>query len=201
MTLRIARLALGLSMLSLATAVPAQRMSESYEFLKAVREGDGAKVQEFIDKPGSQIINLKDRSTGETALHIVTKRGDMTYTRYLIARGANINAQDGNGNTPAMLATTGGFAEVVELLTKLKANLNLANQSGETPLIRAVQLRNVDLVRILLAGGANPDQRDVIAGMSAREYAVRDARSPALTKMLTEAPKVQVRAVAGPTLR
>jgi ankyrin repeat protein len=201
MTTRLARLALGLTLLSTAAALPAQRMSESYEFLKAVREANGAKVQEFIDKPGSSIINTKDRETGETALHLAAKRGDVAYSRFFIGRGANINAQDARGNTALMLATAGSNAELVEVFTKLKANVNLANQSGETPLIRAVQLRNIDLVRILLAAGGNADQRDVIAGMSAREYATRDARSPAITKMLADAPKVQARAVAGPTLR
>jgi uncharacterized protein len=201
MTPRPARLFLVLALLTAASALPAQRPSESYEFLKAVREGDGAKVQEFVNKPGSQIINTRDRDSGESALHIVAKRGDTTYARYLLSRGASLNAQDARGNTAIILAASGNFTDAVDQLTKLRANVNLGNQSGETPLIRAVQLRNLDLVRILLAAGANADQRDVIAGMSAREYAVRDGRSPALVKMLADAPKVQTRAVAGPTLR
>lgn len=185
-----------------ATLAPAhaQRMSESYEFLKAVRDGDGNKVTEFLDKPGSQIVNTRDITTGETALHIVTKRSDVAYLNFLLSRGANANAQDSRGNTALMLATEANFVEGIDLLVKRKANVNLANSSGETPLIRAVQLRNPELVRVLVAAGANPDQRDTLAGMSARDYAARDGRSPAIVKLLNEAKATAPRAAAGPRL-
>ena len=90
--------------------------------------------------------------------------------------------------------------ECVDVLIRQKANVNLANASGETPLIRAVQLRSFELSQHLLNAGANPDQRDVLAGMSARDYATRDTRSPALAKLLSEAPKASARPVSGPRL-
>lgn len=194
------RFVLAAALLAAPTALPAQRMSDSYEFLKAVREADGNKVTQILDKPGSRIINTRDDS-GDAALHIVIKRGDVTYLRFLIARGANINIQDGRGNTPLMLAVGASCFDCVDVLTQQKANVNLANASGETPLIRAVQLRNLEMARRLLDAGANPDQRDVVAGLSARDYATRDTRSPALTKLLADAPKAgSSRRVAGPGL-
>ncbi|UIJ45709.1 ankyrin repeat domain-containing protein [Sphingomonas cannabina] len=194
------RFVLAAALLAAPAALPAQRMSDSYEFLKAVREADGNKVTQILDKPGSRIINTRDDS-GDAALHIVTKRGDVTYLRFLIARGANINIQDGRGNTPLMLAVSASCFDCVDVLTQQKANVNLANASGETPLIRAVQLRNLEMARRLLDAGGNPDQRDVVAGLSARDYATRDTRSPALTKLLADAPKAgSSRRVAGPGL-
>ncbi|MHA6721586.1 ankyrin repeat domain-containing protein [Sphingomonas sp. RS2018] len=181
-------------------ALPAQRMSESYEFLKAVKDADGTKVTEILDKPGQSIINTKEAS-GDTALHIVVKRNDNTYVRFLASRGANINMQDARGSTPLLLAVNGGCTACIETLLALKANVNLGNSSGETPLIRAVQLRNLDLARTLLAAGANPDQADRIAGRSARDYSKVDTRSPALTKLLADAPKTGApKAVSGPKL-
>src|SRR3546814_19480851 len=59
-------------------------------------------------------------------------------------------------------------------------DVNLANGSGETPLIRAVQLRNLDLVRNLLKAGADPYQADQLAGTSARDYARNESPRPAL---------------------
>jgi ankyrin repeat protein len=185
---------------AIPTVAPAQRMSDSYEFLKAVKDANGNKVTEMLDKPGSTIVNTRDKDSGDTALHLVVKRGDATYTRYLLSRGANINAQDGRGNTPLLLAVNGGCMDCVEVLLARKANVNLGNASGETPLIRAVQLRNVDLTRTLLTAGANADQTDRVAGMSARDYSKVDNRSPVLTKLLTDAPKA-ARGVSGPTLR
>ena len=190
------------AMLFLLTVVPAsaQHFSDSFEFLEAVRKGDGTKVMKLLTDTNGSIINTKSRQTGEAALHIVAKNGDAVYLRFLIQKGANPNIQDGTGNTPMMIAIASGFDEGVSILITYHANVNLANNSGETPLIRAVQLRKRDLVMTLLAAGADPDKADVIAGMSARDYARIDNRSPAITKLLTDAPKVHASNTAGPHL-
>lgn len=187
--------------LMLPAAAGAQQMSPGYLFLKAIRDEDGNKVNDILGQPGQTIINTKDRTTGEGALHIVAKSSNLTYLRFLLAKGANPNLQDNRGNTPALLAVESGSVEAINALAGRKANLNLGNSSGETPLIRAVQLRNLDMVRALVAAGANPDQADVIAGLSARDYARRDTRTPALLKLLDEAPTAKPKAaVAGPRL-
>lgn len=198
--IRPATLALAALIAAAPTVAPAQRMSDSYEFLKAVKEADGNKVTQMLDRPGSTIVNTKEVSTGDTALHIVTRRNDATYIRFLLAKGAAINAQDARGNSALMIAVNGNCGECVDTLLGRRANVNLGNTSGETPLIRAVQMRNLEFAEKLLKAGANPDQGDRVAGMSARDYAKQDNRSPALTKLLTDAPKAATRAVSGPKL-
>lgn len=182
----------------IAASAGAQQQSESYKFLQAIKEAKGNDVIAIVDRPGSSVINARDVTTGEGALHIVVKRGDETYLRYLLGKGADANLRDGRGNTPLLLAVTGGHAGLIPVLVAGRANVNLGNEAGETPLIRAVQRRDVAMVRALLAAGANPDQTDNLAGMSARDYARRDARNPALAKLLEDAPKRAGRAVAGP---
>lgn len=184
----------------IAVPAAAQRMSDSYEFLKAVKEANGNKVTEMLDKPGSTIVNTREADSGDTALHIVTRRGDATYVNFLVSRGAAINAQDARGNTPLLLAVNGSCQACIDTLIARRANVNLGNASGETPLIRAVQLRNLTLAEQLLKAGANPDQADRVAGMTARDYAKVDNRSPQLTKLLTDAPKANTRGVSGPRL-
>lgn len=193
-------LPIAVALAAIPAAAPAQRMSDSYEFLKAVKDANGNKVTEMLDKPGSSIVNTREVSTGDTALHIVVKRGDATYINFLLSRGAAINAQDARGNTPLLLAVNGSCDGCIATLLARRANVNLGNASGETPLIRAVQLRNLDLADKLLKAGANPDQTDRVAGMSARDYSKVDNRSPALTKLLADAPKA-ARGMSGPTLR
>ncbi len=179
---------------------PAQQFSPSHTFLQAVRDGDGTKVNDILGQPGQTIINTKDRSTGEGALHIVAKNGNIVYLRFLLAKGANPDIQDNRGNTPALIAVASGSVDAIAALAARKANLNLGNSSGETPLIRAVQLRNVEMVRALVAAGANPDQADVIAGLSARDYARRDTRTPVLLRLLDAAPAKAAAPVSGPRL-
>jgi len=184
----------------MATPAPAQ-FSDSYNFLKAVRDKDGAKVTEAVEKPGATIINTRDYSTGETALHIVVKRRDAQWLAFLLAKGANPNLRDGEGNTPMLTAAQLRFADGIQVLADRKADVNAANGRGETPLILAVQNRDPASVRILLAAGANPKQTDRVAGMSARDYAVQDNRSAAILKMIDEAKPAKPKgAVAGPTL-
>jgi uncharacterized protein len=198
--IRIARIAAAAFALTIATAAPAQQFSESYKFLDAVRKADGNKVNEILGQPGQTLINARDRVSGDTALHIVTKRSDALYLRFLLQKGANPNVGDVRGDTPLLIAVANGFSEGVEILTKYKANLDQANASGETPLIRAVQMRRFELVRDLLNAGADPDKTDIVAGLSARAYAERDARSPAIAKLLADAPKKSATRSTGPVL-
>lgn len=184
-----------------ASAAPALGQisgSPGYQFLQAVRDAKGNEVIATLAKPGATIINTRDANSGEGALHIVVRRGDMTYLRYLLQMGADPNLRDAKGTTPLLLAVTEGKGDMIPVLIDAKANPNLGNSSGETPLIRAVQRRDVAMVRALLAGGADPDQRDYIAGQSARDYATRDPRNTVVARILEDTPAKAKRNVAGP---
>ncbi len=193
---------LTLAALILAAPVLAQGSfgSPGYQFLQAVKDSKNDDVIAALDKPGQRIVDTRDANTGEAALHITVKRGDVAYTTFLLQKGADPNIRDGKGVTPLMLAADLGQDDVVPVLLLVKANPNIANSSGETPLIRAVQRRYVALARELVAAGADPDQRDIIAGLSARDYVQRDGRSPSLIKLMTDTPKRTKAPVAGPKL-
>lgn len=174
---------------TLMAASPAMaQFSESYNFLKAVRDADGAAATKALDKTSNGIVSTRDYTNGETALHITVKRRDMTWTSFMLAKGANPNVKDQQGETPLMAATRVGFVEGANLLIETGAQVDLANSNGETPLIVATQARNVPMVRILLAAGADPKKGDRIAGKSAIDYAAGDPRSVAVLKVLQEAP-------------
>ncbi|QKR99129.1 ankyrin repeat domain-containing protein [Sphingomonas sp. CL5.1] len=196
------RILLAAAILAGTAALPAaaQQQSQSYKFLQAVKDAKGDEVTKILDQPGQRIINTRDVTTGDGALHIVIKRGDDMYLRYLLSRGADPNLRNGKGDTPLLMAIQYGQNTLVDTLLLVKANPNLANSAGETPLIRAVQRRDLPLVRVLLAAGADPDMTDNVAGMSARDYAHADSRSPAIAKLIDEKPKTVHRDVAGPKL-
>lgn len=187
---------------ALALAAPAQaQFSDSYKFLEAVRKQDGNTVTDFVERPGVTLINTRDRSTGETALHIVVARRDLTWTNYLLGRGARSDLLDNEGRSPLMLAVERRFVEGVQLLLARKADPNLANGRGETPLIRAVQMQDLGLVRLLVAGGGDANRRDTLAGMSALDYARQDGRMPAIVEALSVKPAVEKpKAMQGPKL-
>lgn len=168
-------------LLAAAVSVPAQaQFSDSYKFLEAVRKKEGDKVTEALNEPGTQIVNTKDYTTGQTGLHIVVARRDLVWVQFLIAKGANVNARDNRGVTPLVQASELGFLEGVDELIKSGARVDEANNTGETPLISAVHRKDLALVRLLIKAGANPDRPDN-SGRSAREYAALDGKnSPVL---------------------
>jgi len=166
------RLAIVLAAFGAVFAIPvaAQMFSEGYEFLEAVKERDGTVVTEALNEPGNVLINTRDITTGETALHIVTARRDATWVKFLTQRGANPNIKDKKGVAPLQLAVTLGEEDSVEALIKAGANIDITDSSGETPLIAAVHSRNVSIIRMLLEKGADPDRTDN-SGRTARDYA------------------------------
>lgn len=182
MRLRIAALALAAGGLSLALPTQAQ-FSTSYKFLEAVRKKDGKEVTDMLEVPGSTLINTKDVSTGDTPLHIVVARRDLTWMQFLIAKGANVNARNNKGETPLQLASNFGFSDGAELLVKLGAKVDEPNATGETPLIAATHRKDAALARVLLRAGANPARNDN-SGRSALDYATLDGRgNPVLTEI------------------
>ncbi|HYI40225.1 MAG TPA: ankyrin repeat domain-containing protein [Allosphingosinicella sp.] len=186
--------------MALVLAVPAsgqQTFSDSYTFLKAVRERDGDKVTDLVAEPGTVVINTRERGSGEGALHIVVRGRDLTWLAFLLGKGARPDIQTNRGDTPLTLAAQIGWLEGVEQLLARRASVDLANGRGETALILAAQRRDVPLVRLLLSRRADPKRTDNVAGMSALDYAKQDPRASAVLKLL-EAKVAPAKPVAGP---
>jgi ankyrin repeat protein len=152
-----------------ATPAAAQ-FKDGYSFLKAVRERDGDEATKLLNKPGGTLVNTSDQTTGETALDIVVRRRDETWTRFILERGADPNKADKRGATPLAIAAGNGFVEGVELLLSRGASVDVTDGTGETPLLAAVHRRDNAMVRLLLKHGADADRPDN-SGRSARDYA------------------------------
>ena len=155
--------------LRLGSPAAAQMMSAGYKFLEAVKKRDGEAVEKALSDSAT-IINTRDITTGDSALHLVTGRRDLTWLNFLLFKGANPNIRNDRGITPLSIATGLGWAEGAQLLIDRGAHVNDPDNNGETPLISAVHLRNIELVRVLLKAGAEPGRADS-SGRSAADYA------------------------------
>jgi ankyrin repeat protein len=185
----------------LMLAVPAagqMNFSDSFTFLKAVKERDGDKVTALINEPGSTVLNTRDRSSGEGALHYVVRGRDLNWLGFLLGKGARPDLASNRGDTPLTLAAQIGWLEGAELLLAKRASVDLGNGRGETALILATQRRDLPMVRMLLAKRADPKRADRVAGMSALDYAKQDPRAAAVLKLL-EAKAAPAKPAAGPT--
>ena len=194
MKLRVMAVAIAAGLM--ATSVAAQQLGEVGEaFVRAVKEKDGAKVDELLQDKGMTLINTRNVN-GETALMITVARRDSTWTSFLLSNGADPNIANRSGDTPLIMAARIGYLEAAQWLVGKKARVDEANRMGETPLIIAVQGRYTPVVRYLLSKGANPDKTDNAAGYSARDYAKRDSRNPEILRLIEAATKKPAAATA-----
>ena len=162
------------------TAVPAVAQGglgyDGETFVKAIRDKDGAKAMELLEKRRAGVLNARD-GRGETGLIVALARRDDSWAGFLLKEGADPNYPAQNGDTPLIVAARAGHEQGVEWLLGMRAKVDADNRMGETPLIVAVQQRHSEVVKMLLKAGANPDKTDNAAGYSARDYARRDTRA------------------------
>ncbi|KAK9883376.1 hypothetical protein WA026_001548 [Henosepilachna vigintioctopunctata] len=99
---------------------------------------------------------------GDTALHMVSGRGDFTMLKFLLnlEPPLNINAQNGEGLTPLSLAVIGSHNKCVKLLLEKGANPNIGDKNGKSPLAFSVADGNTYLSKLLLHQGANVNTED-----------------------------------------
>ena len=116
-----AKLSLALTCLSplaliVAASPAAAQFSEGFKFLEAVKKKEGQEVTDMLAEGSPNLVNTRDVTSGETALHIVTQRRDLTWMQFMIGKGANVNARDVRGVSPLVLACNLNFVEGVDVL-------------------------------------------------------------------------------------
>jgi uncharacterized protein len=103
--------------------------------------------------------NVHARSKGGfTALLFAAREGDVESARVLIGAGAGVDQTAPDGATPLVLAAASGREAVAIFLLEHGADAN-ASAAGYTALHAAVPKAETDLVKALLAHGANPNAR------------------------------------------
>src|SRR3954449_4584761 len=121
----------------------------------AASTGDVAGMQRLLDAGFDP--NAHD-SAGYTPLIAAARAGNVEMIRLLTSRGADPNLPDAavNAWTPLLHAVHKAQPGSVAALLNAGANANGADSSGATPLIMAAGYGYTDIVKLLLARGANP---------------------------------------------
>lgn len=99
-------------------------------------------------------VNARDRSNGDSPLHIAARHGRDAIARMLIHNGANIDQRNKNGFAPLHTAAAGSLA-LVTLLWVKGADMEARDRNGYTPLMRAARKGRYDCCRFLVDRGAD----------------------------------------------
>lgn len=104
-------------------------------FLRACRNGDLPAIEDILNHKKID-ISCKGQSKsnlGWTPLHLATYFGHKEVAEHLLARGAEINAVNDNGDTPLHRASFIGREDLVMLLIQYNADVSVINGEGRLP--------------------------------------------------------------------
>lgn len=126
--------------------------------LEAAKRGNLAKIQRLITPEN---INCRDTAgRNSTPLHLAAGYNNLEVVEFLLAAGADVNAQDKGGLIPLHNASSYGHVDVAALLIRHGTSVNAVDKWGYTPLHEAAQKGRTQLCSLLLAHGANPLTRN-----------------------------------------
>ena len=112
---------------------------------------------------------------GRPALSAFVWRENKEQVEKILARGADVNAVDNDGDAALHGAAQSGDVEIIRMLLDKGANPNAQNKQGGTPLMWAAVYGHTDAARVLLNRGADPSLKDN-DGITAVEWGVRNKR-------------------------
>lgn len=141
---RTIALVFGLALFVAIVLAAVRVLDESTSMLdlhQAVAGGDVEEVRALLD--AGLDPNMRD-ATGETMLHrfAAMPTRNLGTARLLVARGAEIDAQNGLGTTPLMEAVRRQRWDYVNFLLNEGADVTVRNANGDTALQRAVAQMN-----------------------------------------------------------
>ncbi|KEI41451.1 uncharacterized protein L969DRAFT_309718 [Mixia osmundae IAM 14324] len=133
----------------------------SFDIFTACLNGQANLVASAISRD-HELINKQDpNSDGRTALHHACTAGSLdTVTALLSTNRADVNARDGSGFTPLLVACAAGQLGIVQALIGAGADVTATNARGQTGLHYAASRGNVPVATALLAKGADVNARD-----------------------------------------
>ncbi|XP_077427953.1 85/88 kDa calcium-independent phospholipase A2 isoform X2 [Vanacampus margaritifer] len=107
-----------------------------------------AEMCRMLLESGSAVNYLS--KTGESALHICTKKGRFEAAMVLLTHGANANLKGQDGNTALHLAMKMDHMELIKALIVFGADVEIHNDLGETPGLIAARTSKGPNRKILL---------------------------------------------------
>ena len=88
--------------------------------------------------------------------------GHAEIVKFLLSKGANVDAVAPNGMTALIAASNQGSVEISKMLVNHKANINATLDNGKTALDIALQHNNTDIADFLRSKGGKSGKTVII---------------------------------------
>ncbi len=98
----------------------------------------------------------------------------MDIVKYLIEKGADVNAKDYYGVTALMYAALYGHLDIVKYLVEHGADVNAKNVNGDLALMYASNYGHTDIVKYLVEKGSDVNAKEYFRGVTALMFASRE---------------------------
>ncbi|MCP4482572.1 MAG: ankyrin repeat domain-containing protein [bacterium] len=145
---------------------PTKNISQNKNIISDHKMAKKAKM--VIEKNAPELRkpdNIADTKKLQTALLVVSSRGDIKTMKYLIkTQNLDINQAGEYGMTPLLAATKAGQTKTVKFLIKKGANIQDTSENGIDALRFAVETKNYKLAKLFFKKGVNPDNQDYLGG-------------------------------------
>ncbi|KAK2756002.1 hypothetical protein FQN53_008754 [Emmonsiellopsis sp. PD_33] len=99
-------------------------------------------------------------TSGLSMPHILTELASSNLLQLLLERGAYVDTQDAEGNTPLLLAARHGYVHLISMLLKHGADVNARNIDGDTPLLLTAKNGFAKSTDMLLKSRADIEAKD-----------------------------------------
>lgn len=125
------------------------------EIIKAAKSGNLEKMKALLGMDAT-LVHARD-ADGSTPLHCATWKGHRTVVEYLLASGADVNAQNNNehwGTTPLHAAAHANQAEIARMLIAGGADVNAIDMNGQSVLHHTTFHKAKAAAKVLQENGA-----------------------------------------------
>jgi ankyrin repeat protein len=177
---------------------PLSALEPGAQFAVAIEKGDLDAVKALVESGNKPDTLIEYGEHKITPLMKASWEGEIDIAKYLIEKGADVNAEDDSGQTPLFNAILRDHSNVVALLIEKGAKVNIKDSRQFTPLTSAAAAGYQEVVTILVKAGA--DLKAETYGLTPLMFAV-SSRKPETVRLLVElgAPVDQVSSMSGQT--
>ena len=126
----------------------------------AIKNGNSSTIKQIINNYKINLNTPIHNKHDSTVLHYAVMAKNSEIIKFLIEKGADINAPDKGGQTSLMYAVQNNFIDIANLLIEKDANIDAQDNNGQTVLMFAIANNHLDSTRLLIKKGANVNAQD-----------------------------------------